>query len=34
MDIVFVVAIAVFWGALAGLVWGFRKLEPAAGGRP
>jgi hypothetical protein len=34
MDIVFLAVIALFWGAMVLLVWGFRKLERPQGGRP
>ena len=34
MDISFVFGIAALWGAMALLVWDFRKLENPTGGRP
>ena len=34
MDIVFLAAVAVLWGVMVLLVWGFRKLERPQGGRP
>jgi hypothetical protein len=34
MDIVFIAAAAGLWGVMVLMVWGFRKLEKPAGGRP
>ena len=34
MDIVFLAGIALFWGVMVLLVWGFLKLERPQGGRP
>ena len=34
MDIIFLGGVAALWGAMALLVWGFRKLERPQGGRP
>ena len=34
MDIVFLAAVAVLWGVMVLLVWGFRKLERPQAGRP
>ena len=34
MDIVFIAAAAALWGLMVLLVWGFKKLEKPAGGRP
>jgi len=34
MDIVFIAASAPRWGLMILLVWGFKKLEKPAGGRP
>ena len=34
MDIIFLSGVAALWGAMALLVWGFRKLERPQGGRP
>ncbi len=33
MDIAFVSAIALLWGVMGLLVWGFTKLDPPAGSR-
>ena len=33
MDIAFVSAIALLWGVMGLLVWGFTKLDPSKGGR-
>lgn len=33
MDIAFVSAIALLWGGVVLLVWGFTKLDPSEGGR-
>ena len=34
MDIVFLGAVALLWGLMVLLVWGFRKLERPQGARP
>ncbi len=34
MDIAYIFAMAGLWGAMALMVWGFKKLEKPAGGRP
>jgi len=34
MDIVFIAAAAGLWGLMVLLVWGLKKLEQPAGGRP
>lgn len=34
MDMVFVAGIALLWGVIALLVWGFTRLEKPKGGRP
>jgi hypothetical protein len=34
MDIVFIAAAAGLWGVMVLMVWGFKKLEKPAGGRP
>jgi hypothetical protein len=34
MDIVWLIAAALFWAALWGLVEGFARLAPKPGGRP
>jgi hypothetical protein len=34
MDMVFVGGIALLWGTMGLLVWGFGKLERPQGGRP
>jgi hypothetical protein len=34
MDIVFIAAATALWGLMVLLVWGFKKLEQPAGGRP
>lgn len=34
MDIVFIAAVAALWGLMVLLVWGFKKLEQPARGRP
>ena len=33
MDIAFIFGIALLWGVMILLVWGFQKLEKAEGGR-
>jgi hypothetical protein len=34
MDIAYIALAAALWGVMVLLVWGFRKLEKPAGGRP
>jgi hypothetical protein len=33
MDIAFLLGVALLWGAMVLLVWGFKKLEKPEGGR-